>query len=126
MTPLLLASRKTFDTWRTKYGFEIVGDDGNSRSMYSSVSLVRSSLRIDFSWDGLEGELAVTLQAAGGRAVNLEDVVHLADGAGLSLRRIRRGATSGMLETRLRKIASLLEADAKELLELGEEGPLQD
>lgn len=85
--------------------------------MYSSVSLARSSLLIELSWDGLEGELVVTLQAPGEAKVNLEDVVNLANASGLSLRRMKRDATVGMFEARLGKIATLLEAEAKDLLE---------
>lgn len=79
---------------------------------------MRSSLRIDFASDGLEGELGVTIHVPGEPKVDLENLVHGTSASRLSLRRIGRRATSGMLEARLQQVASMLETEASELLEL--------
>ena len=96
-------------------GFRIavVADSPRREAIEAVRDLV--AVRVDADW--LEGELAVTVQAAGQKAVPLDRVVDLATVDGLHLRRISRSASRGMIESTLSKIASALVDQASDVLD---------
>ena len=96
-------------------GFRIavVADSPRGEAIEAVSNLV--AVRVDADW--LEGELAVTVQAAGQPAVPLDRVVDLATVEGLHLRRISRSVSRGMIESTLSKIASALVDQASDVLD---------
>ena len=117
MANLLDASRAAFADWPDRYGFRIVADLESARA--SSVSLVKDCVVVRVACDWLEGEMFVSVRSVGGAEVPLAAVVNLDEAHGLSMIRMKRGISRGMLEARLRQIADLLEKQASELLGCG-------
>lgn len=115
MPKLLDASLAAFAEWPSRYGFRIVAELDSARG--SSVSLVKDCIVVRVVCDWLEGEMSVSLRAVGGLEIPLEEVVDLDESHGLSMVRMKRGISRGMLEARLGQIADLLEKQASELLD---------
>lgn len=83
--------------------------DSLSSNRGSSVEIIAGSIAISVSADWLEGELNISVRALGDRPRNVAEVVDVSKTKGLSLSRLRKGATVDMLARRLSQVFDLLE-----------------
>ena len=98
-----------------RYGFRFGEAFDSHRG--AKVTVVNRCVAVSVTADWLEGELYVSVSAHGGPEVALAEIVDLTQAKGLALSRLRRGASVGILEARLRKVGEVLVAQVAELLD---------
>ena len=99
------------------YNFRISSVATSHRGSQVEIANACVALRPLVDW--LEGELSVTVQVVGGPETPLDLIVDTT-GTGLSLSRMKRDVTVGMLRERLQIVARLLVDQAPELLACAE------
>jgi hypothetical protein len=116
---LLWRARSGLDAL-TDFGFTIAGHAGGRRG--ETLEMSSSLVLLTVSADWLEGEIRVTVQGVGGPERTLASVIDVDAVKALHLNRVRRGATAGMIETTLRKVAGALVEQAEDVLSGTPEG----
>jgi hypothetical protein len=104
----------------TDFGFTIAGHSGGHRG--ETLEMSSSLVLLTVSADWLEGEISVTVRGIGGPERALASVIDVDAVKALHLNRVRRGATAGMIETTLRKVAGALVEQAEDVLSGTPEG----
>jgi hypothetical protein len=96
------------------FGFAVAGHSGGLRG--EALEMSNSLVLLTVSADWLEGEIAVSLRGVGGTEHSLDSVIDVGKVKGLHLSRVGKGATVGMVEATLRKIADALVEQAEDVL----------
>jgi hypothetical protein len=107
----------------TAFGFTIAGHSGGLRG--ETLEMSNSHLLLTVSADWLEGEISVSVRAVGGPERTLASIIDLDAVKALHLHRVGRGATTGTVESTLRKVADALVEEANDVLAGTPEGLLR-
>jgi len=102
------------------FDFRVAGSSSSNRG--STVDCTNGEVLIHVVADWLEGEVTVTLRSLGGAEVSYEAIVHREDAKALSLTRLPRSPSTGVLVSKLRRLGEALAAQAPDILSGSDEG----